>query len=539
MPLPLTAADNSDASHSRQRWRVSAAGALRAKTLASIGRLSSERQLSHCVRACSRLQRAVGWRGNTLRVATQCVRARVQTRAATWRQLDRSSSQTMLSSQSACWTGGCCSLLCLLVPHFLLSCAGDCPNRSYSQYPRLLDSHSGSAGHYRIRRRICAHMEEGLSGDRVGLSLSLRAGLLCAVAVWSLFFLTLRVCAVPFSLSARVQSSGGQCGHQSEGSWLYAQCERAQVARSACVRQLRSRHACHGRERTFCDDEYVSGTSKCHLHRCALPCHCCTVQLTPIFLPALCFPCRWVTKNQTRGVCPSYAYDGSNNCQTDSDCTPLKYAMNGRQTGRPGSCRVNYTDPQQLWPVPQGGFCDVFAWCPTEFELTDPAVNNFHIVGVDQFTVFVRMNVNYPAFGITLDNARGANTTTNGANLWTLRDVVSGSGYPYESVQRDGMTVGLNAVWDCDFDKSLSDCAPQITFVRLDDPSSALSSGFNFRSIEYLHDRYGARQLTKHYGVRMLVLISGVGRKFDVAALFTAIGAGIGLLSVATLVAGQ
>jgi hypothetical protein len=93
------------------------------------------------------------------------------------------------------------------------------------------------------------------------------------------------------------------------------------------------------------------------------------------------------------------------------------------------------------------------------------------------------------------------------------------------------------AIWDCDFDKSKSDCVPSIHFVRLDDPNSKLSSGFNFRSIEYMHDPLDSRQLTKHYGVRLLVLISGVGRQFDIAALFTAIGAGIGLLSVATLVA--
>jgi hypothetical protein len=93
-----------------------------------------------------------------------------------------------------------------------------------------------------------------------------------------------------------------------------------------------------------------------------------------------------------------------------------------------------------------------------------------------------------------------------------------------------------SAVWDCDFDKPEEDCNAHNTFVRLDDPRSRLSSGFNFRSVEYLHDKYGARQLTKHYGVRLLVLISGVGRKFDIVALLTAIGAGIGLLSVATLV---
>lgn len=247
--------------------------------------------------------------------------------------------------------------------------------------------------------------------------------------------------------------------------------------------------------------------------------------------------------------------------------------------------------------------------CPTELEMFDPAYNSFVINGVSEFTVFVRMNVNYrtfkhhthdslpadvqeirrgsrfvfvcvaaPAkFGITLDNTGHTNTTTNFTNLWTLKEMVNLAGWGWGDVQRYGTMLGMNAVWNCDFDKGTDQCAPTISFVRLDDPSSKLSSGsvkiadalsgcwfaarwllfrscahlpfsvavclpvslcsYNFRSIEYMHDKYGARQLTKHYGVRLLVMISGIGSKFDVAALFTAIGAGIGLLSVATLIA--
>ena len=151
--------------------------------------------------------------------------------------------------------------------------------------------------------------------------------------------------------------------------------------------------------------------------------------------------------------------------------------------------------------------------------------------------MFVRMNVNYPTFGITTDNTRGVSTTQPGFNLWTLGDMVRGTGYSYADIKGAGMTVGMNAVWDCNFDHSVDDCKPVVTFTRLDDPTSKLSSGFNFRSIEMMHDDLDSRQLTKHYGVRVLVLISGVGKKFSAVSLLTAIGAGIGLLSVATLIA--
>ena len=246
----------------------------------------------------------------------------------------------------------------------------------------------------------------------------------------------------------------------------------------------------------------------------------------------------WVTKNQVRGICPSYNLD--NVCDPDAQsCKSLHYVNNGRQTGEPGSCRTNYTDPHQLWKniVPKGSYCDVYGWCPTELEVTDKKIiNNFGIKGVNEFTVFVRQNVNFPKFGKTLDNTAGATQTTDFVNLWTLEEMVNLAGWSWEAIQNQGITLAMNAVWNCDFDKS-STCSAVNTFVRLDDPKSKLSHGFNFRSVEYLHDAKGTRQLTKHYGVRLIVLISGVGSQFDWAALFTAIGAGIGLLSVATLIA--
>lgn len=247
----------------------------------------------------------------------------------------------------------------------------------------------------------------------------------------------------------------------------------------------------------------------------------------------------WVTKNQRRGICPSYGSD--NTCSEETKmCQHLKSVNNGLQTGVEGSCRTNYSDPKQLWPqiIPKGSYCDVYGWCPTELEMKDKRIiNNFGILGVKEFTVFVRMNVNYPKFGYTLDNTAGATSTTEGINLWTLEEMVQASGWNWTEIQNLGVTIAMNAVWNCNFDKGVDACAPTITFVRLDDPLSTLSTGFNFRSVEYLHDELGTRQLTKHYGVRLLVLISGVGSQFDWAALFTAIGAGIGLLSVATLIA--
>jgi len=240
----------------------------------------------------------------------------------------------------------------------------------------------------------------------------------------------------------------------------------------------------------------------------------------------------WVTRNQTRGICPSYQHD--NECSEEKPCQRLKMVQNGRQTGFNGSCRTNYTDPEQIWPVPRGSYCDVYAWCPTELERLN---KNFSILGVNEFTIFVRMNVAWQKFGITLDNTKGENTTTWGVNLWTLEQMVQAAGWEWTDIKQLGITLGMYAVWNCDFDHPLSQCAPTITFHRLDDPHSKLSSGFNFRSVEFTSDQWGSRKLTKRYGVRLVLVIAGQGSQFDIAALLTAIGAGIGLLSVSTLVA--
>lgn len=257
----------------------------------------------------------------------------------------------------------------------------------------------------------------------------------------------------------------------------------------------------------------------------------------------------WVTKNQTRGLCPGYRKDNSCGGKTGNNCTALKQVQDGLQTGLDGSCRStkDYKDPSQPWPqsIPSGSFCDVYTWCPAELEVTNSTIiNNFAIQGVKDFTVFVRMNVKFPCpgFDYVLDNAGGSNTTSNygtadvsTVNLWTLEDMVNLAGNQWEDVQNQGMMIGMNAVWNCDFDQSVDGCAPTVTFVRLDNPNSTLSKGYNFRSAEYLPPV--TRQLTKHYGIRLLVLVSGVGKQKDLVAALTAIGAGIGLLSVATLIA--
>jgi len=77
-----------------------------------------------------------------------------------------------------------------------------------------------------------------------------------------------------------------------------------------------------------------------------------------------------------------------------------------------------------------------------------------------------------------------------------------------------------------------SGCRPQWSFSRIDE-----GDGFNFRSIRYLNKNSTTREIRKLYGINVVVDIYGRAGQFDVVSLLTAIGAGLGLLTLATIVA--
>lgn len=71
---------------------------------------------------------------------------------------------------------------------------------------------------------------------------------------------------------------------------------------------------------------------------------------------------------------------------------------------------------------------------------------------------------------------------------------------------------------------------------RIDHPLSR-SAGFNARVTRYFKSPTGviSRDLTKTWGLRVMFVITGQGSRFDSPVpLLTAIGAGVGLLAIAT-----
>jgi hypothetical protein len=70
--------------------------------------------------------------------------------------------------------------------------------------------------------------------------------------------------------------------------------------------------------------------------------------------------------------------------------------------------------------------------------------------------------------------------------------------------------MGIFINWDCNLDKSYSDCVPEYSFRRMDRANSKLAKGYNFRyPIYYQDDGIQYRILVKAYGILFNVVVSG------------------------------
>lgn len=115
---------------------------------------------------------------------------------------------------------------------------------------------------------------------------------------------------------------------------------------------------------------------------------------------------------------------------------------------------------------------------------------------------------------------------------------------PNERIQmlKKGGVIQIEISWNCDYDYYSSKCQPKYSFYRFDLPfkESQTASGFNFRYAEkYLDTKTGQynRTLTKAFGLRFIINVVGKAGQFNAIPLLLAIGSGLGLLSLSSLVA--
>uniref|UniRef100_A0A674ACC7 P2X purinoceptor n=1 Tax=Salmo trutta TaxID=8032 RepID=A0A674ACC7_SALTR len=206
-----------------------------------------------------------------------------------------------------------------------------------------------------------------------------------------------------------------------------------------------------------------------------------------------------------------------------------------------GKCLVNTTK-----------MCEVLAWCPVEDDgnIPDPAL----LMSAENFTLFIKNTINFPAYGVTRCNlVEGIDNqyiksclydpkTSPLCPIFRLGDLVQLSGFNFAAIAKEGGAIGIIIDWTCNLDHDQSDCKPIYSFHGLygnpDETDTARASvGYNFRYAKhYMEDKQEKRTLLKVFGIRFDIIVRSVATKFDIIPTLTAIGSGVGIFGVATVV---
>uniref|UniRef100_A0A4W5K945 P2X purinoceptor n=1 Tax=Hucho hucho TaxID=62062 RepID=A0A4W5K945_9TELE len=187
-----------------------------------------------------------------------------------------------------------------------------------------------------------------------------------------------------------------------------------------------------------------------------------------------------------------------------------------------GKCLVNTTN-----------MCEVLAWCPVEDDSNIPEyVRSLKIMcnlveGIDN--QYVKSCLYDPK-------------TSPLCPIFRLGDLVQLSGFNFAAIAKVGGAIGIIIDWTCNLDYDQSDCKPIYSFHGLygnpnETDMARASVGYNFRYAKhYMEDTKEKRTLLKVFGIRFDIIVRSVARKFDIIPTLTAIGSGVGIFGVATVV---
>ncbi len=102
-----------------------------------------------------------------------------------------------------------------------------------------------------------------------------------------------------------------------------------------------------------------------------------------------------------------------------------------------------------------------------------------------------------------------------------------------------GGVIRVRLDWDCNFDRSVKLCKPMYSFARLDTQfrEETFSIGFNFRfASHWKYNEKHLRSLTKAFGLRFIISVSGKAGKFDFITLTLNTGSLVGIFGLATFI---
>ncbi|XP_068455842.1 P2X purinoceptor 1 isoform X2 [Clinocottus analis] len=240
-----------------------------------------------------------------------------------------------------------------------------------------------------------------------------------------------------------------------------------------------------------------------------------------------------ITEGQKMGKCPELR--GKHSCSSNSDCEGGSFKRE-----MTGVC-VNATKT-----------CEVLAWCPVENDhnIPDPPL----LMSAENYTLFIKNSVTFPIFGVSRSNlVEGIDGDYISKCLhhpqdaplcpiFRLGDIVTLSGFNFETIARVGGAIGIVVDWTCNLDVNVKHCKPQYNFHGLygnptETDKARASVGYNFRYAKhYLENGTDTRTLLKVFGIRLDIIVNSLARKFDIIPTLTAIGSGVGIFGVATVV---
>ena len=93
--------------------------------------------------------------------------------------------------------------------------------------------------------------------------------------------------------------------------------------------------------------------------------------------------------------------------------------------------------------------------------------------------------------------------------------------------------------WNCNYDYFSKQCLPKYNFDRFDVPykDNSSASGYNFRFADKFEKNDTSwRVLTKAYGLRFVITVTGKAGKFSFLPMLLTLGSGMGLLALATII---
>ncbi|CAF1510198.1 unnamed protein product, partial [Rotaria sp. Silwood1] len=189
------------------------------------------------------------------------------------------------------------------------------------------------------------------------------------------------------------------------------------------------------------------------------------------------------------------------------------------------------------------GVCQINAWCPEELSKSTEFIIDSN--AVENFTVYLKTLVTFTLFNINSRNVRHDTNFTCRYHkvkdprcpIFRIGDILDSLNTDKAALLREGGLIEIRQDWTCNFDFDKEHCFPKVKFNVLQSGDDKQSPGINYRSAQkYRINDTDYRTLSKIYGLRFVVAITGKGGQFDILDLFVAIGSGIGYMVIADIV---